>query len=53
MYMACQLLCQNYLFFIIDRLSHLFGNLNQSVEVINCHSVVIFWQLDDYQMTIE
>ena len=31
----------------------LFGILRQSVVVIYCHSVVISWQLNDYQMTIE
>jgi len=30
-----------------------FGVLHQSVVVIFCHSVVISWRLNDYQMTIE
>jgi len=31
----------------------LFGILRQSIVVIHGHSVVISWQLNDYQMTIE
>ena len=27
--------------------------VNQLWSFIVCHSVVIFWQLNDYQMTIE
>jgi len=33
--------------------AYLIGILRQSVVVIYCQSVVIFWQLNDYQMTIE
>jgi len=32
---------------------YLLGILCQSLVVIYCHYVVISWQLNDYQMTIE